>query len=40
MADEWGPLAAMAGEWEGDGGIDVAYSHARGEVFETLTWRR
>lgn len=35
MADEWGPLAALAGDWEGSGGIDVAYSHSRGEVFET-----
>lgn len=35
MADEWGPLAALAGDWEGDAGRDVAYSHSRGEVFET-----
>lgn len=35
MSDEWGPLAALEGEWQGDQGRDVAYSHARGEVFET-----
>jgi hypothetical protein len=42
MANEWGPLAALAGEWEGTGGLDTAFSHARGEVagtpyFEKLT---
>ena len=42
MANEWGPLAALAGEWEGTGGLDTAYSHARQEVagtpyFEKLT---
>ena len=35
MSNEWGPLAKLAGEWEGDGGLDVAYSHSRGEVYET-----
>lgn len=35
MADEWGPLSALAGEWEGDGGVDVAFSHSRGRVHET-----
>ena len=35
MADEWGPLAALAGEWEGEGGLDSAYSHARQEVVAT-----
>lgn len=33
--DEWGPLAALAGEWEGDGGLDTAYSHERHEVLGT-----
>jgi hypothetical protein len=32
---EWGPLQALIGEWEGDGGLDSAYSHARGEVVGT-----
>ncbi|MBS1836939.1 MAG: FABP family protein [Actinobacteria bacterium] len=35
MADEWGPLAALAGEWEGQGGLDTAFSHSRGEVLDT-----
>ena len=32
---EWGPLAALIGEWEGTGGLDSAYSHSRGEVVST-----
>lgn len=35
MADEWGPLARLAGEWEGEGGLDAAFSHQRGEVVQT-----
>ena len=35
MSEEWGPLAGLIGEWEGTSGIDVAYSHAKGEVIET-----
>jgi hypothetical protein len=37
MAGEWGPLEAMAGEWESasEGGLDAAFSHARGDVFKT-----
>jgi hypothetical protein len=35
MTDEWGPLAGLIGDWEGTGGVDVAYSHALGEVIET-----
>ena len=35
MANEWGPLAALAGEWEGTGGLDTAFSHARHEVVGT-----
>jgi hypothetical protein len=35
MTDAWGPLGPLAGEWEGEGGLDSAYSHARGEVFAT-----
>ena len=33
--NEWGPLAALIGEWEGDGGLDTAFSHARNEVVGT-----
>jgi len=35
MADEWGPLGALVGEWEAEGGLDSAYSHSRGEVLGT-----
>jgi hypothetical protein len=35
MANEWGPLAALAGEWQGEGGLDTAFSHSRGEVLGT-----
>ncbi len=29
---EWGPLARLAGIWEGDTGEDVAYSNEKGSV--------
>ena len=29
MSTEWGPLGALIGEWEGEGGLDTAYSHAK-----------
>ena len=32
---EWGPLAAMIGEWEGEGGLDRAFSHSKEEVLST-----
>jgi hypothetical protein len=35
MSNEWGPLAALAGEWHGEGGLDTAFSHSRGEVVGT-----
>lgn len=35
MSNEWGPLAALAGEWHGEGGLDTAYSHSRQEVVGT-----
>jgi len=35
MANEWGPLAALAGEWEGDAGLDTAYAHAQEQVLGT-----
>jgi hypothetical protein len=31
----WGPLGGLVGEWEGDAGLDTAFSHSRGEVFQT-----
>ncbi len=30
-----GPLGHLIGDWEGDAGLDVAYSHAKGEIIET-----
>ncbi|MDZ4827734.1 MAG: heme-binding beta-barrel domain-containing protein [Actinomycetota bacterium] len=30
-----GPRAGLIGEWEGDGGLDPAFSHAKGEVIDT-----
>ena len=36
MAGEWGPLEALAGEWESDrGGLDAAFSHSQGDVLKT-----
>ena len=35
MADEWGPLGALVGDWEAEGGLDTAYSHSRDEVLGT-----
>jgi hypothetical protein len=35
MADEWGPLRALAGEWEGEGGLDRAFSHSQQKVLDT-----
>jgi hypothetical protein len=35
MANEWGPLGPLAGEWEGEGGLDTAYSHSKSEVLGT-----
>jgi len=36
MTDEqWGPLAALAGTWRGDEGLDVAWSHAHGASWES-----
>ena len=35
MAAEWGPLGALAGEWEGEGGLDSSYSHSQGKVLGT-----
>jgi hypothetical protein len=36
MSGEWGPLEALAGEWESDqGGLDGAFSHSKGDVLQT-----
>jgi hypothetical protein len=35
VSNEWGPLEGMAGEWEGEGGLDTAFSHAQGAVIGT-----
>ena len=35
MADEWGPLGPLVGDWEAEGGLDTAYSHSREEVLGT-----
>lgn len=36
VATEWGPLQALAGEWESDkGGLDTAFSHTEGKVLGT-----
>ena len=32
---EWGPLQALIGDWEGEDGLDTAYSHAQQKVIET-----
>jgi hypothetical protein len=33
--EEWGPLAALIGDWEGNGGLDRAFSHSKNEVLDT-----
>jgi hypothetical protein len=33
--NEWGPLAALAGEWEGDQGLDVSFHNLDGDVGDT-----
>src|SRR6476469_3201276 len=33
--EEWGPLAGLIGEWQGEGGLDTAFSHSQGTVLET-----
>jgi len=35
MTSEWGPLGALTGEWEGEGGLDTAFAHATDEVLGT-----
>ncbi len=31
----WGPLAHLVGDWEGAGGLDCSFNHARGAVIGT-----
>ena len=35
MTSEWGPLAGLVGEREGEGGLDTAYSHSQEKVLGT-----
>ncbi len=35
MSDQWGPLAGLAGEWEGADGFDTVYSRAAGTTVRT-----
>ena len=35
MADDWGPLGPLVGEWQGEGGLDTAYSHSEHKVLGT-----
>jgi hypothetical protein len=32
---EWGPLAGLLGEWEGDQGLDVSFHNVEGKIGET-----
>jgi hypothetical protein len=33
--NEWGPLDALIGDWEGEGGLDRAFSHSKNDVLDT-----
>ncbi len=35
LGKELGPLAGLQGTWEGDQGLDVAYSNEKGEIGDT-----
>lgn len=35
MDSEWGPLDPLIGIWEGDRGVDTAYSHHQGKIVRT-----
>ena len=35
MANEWGPLGPLVGEWQEEGGLDTAYSHSEHTVLAT-----
>ena len=32
---EWGPLQALAGDWQGEGGLDTAFSHVKNVVLDS-----
>ncbi len=32
---EWGPLQALVGDWEAEGGLDTAFSHSQDKVLGT-----
>ena len=32
---EWGPLQALIGDWEAEGGLDTAFSHSQNKVLGT-----
>jgi hypothetical protein len=32
---QWGPLAGLIGEWEGDDGLDISWHNVEGELGET-----
>ncbi len=33
--EEWGPLAALIGDWAGEGGLDRSFSHSKNAVIDT-----
>lgn len=33
--EAWGPLTQLIGEWEGEGGLDSAFSHSQGKALAT-----
>ena len=33
--EEWGPLAGLIGDWEGDQGLDVSFHNDKGKIAET-----
>ncbi len=35
ITTEWGPLDALIGDWEGEGGLDTAFSHSQNQVLDT-----
>jgi hypothetical protein len=32
---EWGPLDALIGDWQGEGGLDTSFSHSAEQVLDT-----
>ncbi len=33
--EEWGPLGGLIGDWQGEGGLDTAFSHSQDRVLDT-----